>query len=48
MVEFWGSRRGYCHYCDEFVDEEPVWEVKHGCQIACCVECAVDRNIISL
>jgi len=48
MVEVWGARRGYCFYCSEFVDDEPIWEIKDNSQIACCVQCAVDRNIINL
>ena len=48
MVEMWGARRGYCYYCNEFVDDEPVWHVEGNRQTACCVQCAVDREIISL
>jgi hypothetical protein len=48
MVEMWGMRRGYCYYCSEFVDDEPIWQVEENRRIACCTQCALDRGIINL
>jgi hypothetical protein len=53
MSEVWGARRGYCFYCSDFVDDEPIWQQEvrpDGSQviIACCLQCAIDKGVINL
>lgn len=48
----WGVRDGYCHWCNDLIDDEPVFQVgadTNGTSIAyaCCIQCAVDRGIIT-
>lgn len=49
----WGLREGYCHYCNDFVDTEVIYQSgtdSGGAPIsfACCLQCAVDRGIIDV
>jgi hypothetical protein len=48
MAEVWGARRGYCFYCSEFVDDEPIWEVRGDSRYACCIQCALDKGVIEI
>lgn len=49
----WGVREGYCHWCNEPVDDDPVFQSgadSNGSPLAyaCCIQCAIDRGIITL
>jgi hypothetical protein len=53
VTPIWGLRDGYCYWCNEFVDDEPIWKpetLPNGVQviIACCLQCAIDKGVINL
>jgi hypothetical protein len=52
-VIIWGVRDGYCHWCNDPVDDEPIYQNgadTNGAPIAyaCCLQCALDRGVINL
>lgn len=53
VTPIWGLRDGYCHWCNEFVDDEPIWQPEthpdgRQIMIACCLQCAIDKGVINL